>query len=430
MDTYPVARDGKGTEKNTLASSPTSTCPDPSGKVVSAGTNGEIVQWQAFFFDPTTNLVSPTRRASGAPSNSTASEPGNPGPTTRKNNSLVGLINERRNRNEEKIQKSLRSRNPSERTLRRVGHEAPRGDGRIGGIDVFEMDYQVRWAFPLVFNAEQRNGDIYGPFILFPPLVGCRSRKRTTVPPPPLSLQCLPLWCGKGCGEEALMLLPGLRFDLTVVAYQLLRTCMRCRYDGTASFESAVENGLAASLSLLSLHPAESPHRLSPGFSLLSTNLTRCNLATKTTLGREDEGEVSLAGSGPSSRAADRDGFSASPSRVDMFGVSGHSDGFESSGTVRGSLERSGTEDAKRGSKKDYNDEGSDSGGSGAFGGMGIRFEARAETGLSFEVDMGGSRRSGREKFDSEHEIMKGEGGADGGGQQSTRRERGRGTAG
>lgn len=113
-----------------------------SGKVVSAGTNGEIVQWQAFFFDPTTNLVSPARRASGAP---TAPALGSaPVPATPlKNNSLVGLINERRNRNEEKIQSSLRSRNPSEPTLRRVGNEAPRGDGRLGGVDVFEMDYRV-----------------------------------------------------------------------------------------------------------------------------------------------------------------------------------------------------------------------------------------------------------------------------------------------
>lgn len=112
------------------------------GKVVSAGTNGEIVQWQAFFFDPTTSVVSPTRRASGAP---VAPESGGtPAPATPLiNNSLVGLINERRNRNEEKIQRSLRSRNPSEPTLRRVGHQAPRGDGRMGGVDVFEMDYRV-----------------------------------------------------------------------------------------------------------------------------------------------------------------------------------------------------------------------------------------------------------------------------------------------
>ena len=122
--------------------------PRRSGKVVSAGTNGEVVQWQAFFFDPTTNLVSPTRRASGAPAATTASGAGGgaPVPATTpplKNNSLVGLINERRNRKEEKIQRSLRSRNPSEPTLRRVGNEAPRGDGRVGGVDVFEMDYRV-----------------------------------------------------------------------------------------------------------------------------------------------------------------------------------------------------------------------------------------------------------------------------------------------
>lgn len=122
---------------------------------MSAGTNGEVVQWQAFFFDPTTNVVSPTRRASGAP---TASEPGRPpAPATPLiNNSLVGLINERRNRNEEKIQRNLRSRNPSEPTLRRVGNEAPRGDGRVGGVDVFEMDYRVRYVVTGLFVARCR----------------------------------------------------------------------------------------------------------------------------------------------------------------------------------------------------------------------------------------------------------------------------------
>lgn len=110
--------------------------PRCSGKVVSAGINGEIVQWQAFFFDPATGFVSSARRASGA----TAPPPAAP----LKNNSLVGLINERRNRNEDKIQRNLRSRDPAEPTLRRVGHEAPRGDGRVGGVDVFEMDYRVR----------------------------------------------------------------------------------------------------------------------------------------------------------------------------------------------------------------------------------------------------------------------------------------------
>lgn len=121
-----------------------------SGKVVSAGNNGEVVQWQAFFFDPATHLQSPTRRASATANTAAVFDDTSPtvptttsAPAVTKNNSLVGLINARRNYKEDKIQKSLRSRDPSERTLRRVGHEAPRGDGRFGGIDVFEMDYRV-----------------------------------------------------------------------------------------------------------------------------------------------------------------------------------------------------------------------------------------------------------------------------------------------
>lgn len=118
-----------------------------SGKVVSAGTNGEIVQWQAFFFDPTAGAVSssPVRRRASAAATAPDGVPAPAATTTAtKNNSLVGLINARRNRSEDKIQRSLLSRDPSEPTIRRVGHEAPRGDGRIGGIDVFEMDYRVR----------------------------------------------------------------------------------------------------------------------------------------------------------------------------------------------------------------------------------------------------------------------------------------------
>ncbi|CAM9480076.1 unnamed protein product, partial [Hapterophycus canaliculatus] len=131
------------------------------GKVVSAGTGGEIVQWQAFFFDPA-HFCAPARRASvtaarepaGADGNAptglsaSASAPGSKGvataaTTATNNSSLVGLINARRDRQEEKVQKSLRSRDPSEPRVLRVGHEAPRGDGRVGGVDLFELDYQT-----------------------------------------------------------------------------------------------------------------------------------------------------------------------------------------------------------------------------------------------------------------------------------------------
>ncbi|CAM9599866.1 unnamed protein product [Scytosiphon promiscuus] len=131
------------------------------GKVVSAGVNGEIVQWQAFFFDPA-HFLAPARRASatsareGAGADGGASAgPSAPASTSgskramtaaavaSNNSSLVGLINARRDRQEEKLQKSLRSRDPSEPRVVRVGHEAPRGDGRVGGVDVFELDYQT-----------------------------------------------------------------------------------------------------------------------------------------------------------------------------------------------------------------------------------------------------------------------------------------------
>lgn len=126
-----------------------------SGKVVSTGTNGNIVQWQAFFFDPAMHLPSPTQRASASaiPGKTAAvfdaisppppTQTATSAPAAAQNNSLVGLINARRNHKEDKIQKSLRSRDPSKPTLRRIGHEAPRGDGRVGGVDVFEMDYRV-----------------------------------------------------------------------------------------------------------------------------------------------------------------------------------------------------------------------------------------------------------------------------------------------
>lgn len=81
-----------------------------------------------------------------------------------------------------------------------------------------------------------------------------------------------------------------------------------------------------------------------------------------------------------------------------MFGVSGRRDGFESPGTTRGSLERAAPEGLKRGSKNDGDDEGGDS------GGMGVRFEAGAETGVRVELHVGGSRGrdSGGEEFVSE----------------------------
>eukprot|EP00752_Nemacystus_decipiens_P018632 g16706.t1 len=252
------------------------------GKVVSAGTNGEIVQWQAFFFDPTSSVVSPARTASGAPA---APVPGStPAPATPLiNNSLVGLINERRNRNEEKIQRSLRSRNPSEPTRRRVGNEAPRGDGRVGGVDVFEMDY-------------------------------------------------------------------------------------------------------------------------------------------RTTLGREDEGEISLSGPGPSSRDIDQDQLGPSPSRVDMFGVSGRRDGFESSGSTRGNLERSSSGDPKnRGSSNEHDEEGSLYG-----GGMGIRFQTGGETGPRVELDVGWSGGRSGDEFGEECGVSRRGGEAAGEGRQSTRQGGGR----
>ncbi|CAM9635048.1 unnamed protein product [Ectocarpus sp. 6 AP-2014] len=214
------------------------------GKVVSAGTNGEVVQWQAFFFDPTVYFdpavpLSSTRRASatGKPSGSDSHSETSASKTTTHgiaaNASLVGLINARRNRQEDKLQKNLRSRDPSEPTLRRIGHEAPRGDGRVGGVDVFEMDYQ-------------------------------------------------------------------------------------------------------------------------------------------TTLGREDEGEITLTVAHPS----DGSDSAFRPSRVDMFGSCGNVDGFESSSTRRG-LEKSANGDSRRGSR--------DQGGRGDGPGLGISVEGGVESGLRVE---------------------------------------------
>lgn len=140
-----------------------------------------------------------------------------------------------------------------------------------------------------------------------------------------------------------------------------------------------------------------------------------CDPVSKTTLGREDEGELSLSGPSPSSHATDRGRFGPSPpSRVDMFGVSGRRDGFESSGSTRGSFERSASEDAKRRSKSGSDDEGSSS------GGMGIRFEAGVETGLRVELDMGGSRERSGQGFGLERGIWRGEGEAAEEGWEST----------
>ncbi|CAN0392359.1 unnamed protein product, partial [Ectocarpus sp. 12 AP-2014] len=228
------------------------------GKVVSTGTNGEVVQWQAFFFDPAvcfdpTVPLSSTRRASatGKPSGSDSHSETSASKTATRgiapNASLVGLINARRNRQEDKLQKNLRSRDPSEPTLRRIGHEAPRGDGRVGGVDVFEMDYQ-------------------------------------------------------------------------------------------------------------------------------------------TTLGREDEGEISLTVAHPSggSDSAFR------PSRVDMFGSCGNVDGFESSSTRRG-LEKSTNGDSTRGSR--------DQGGRGDGPGLGISDEGGVESGLRVEVFSTEFREGGGEGY-------------------------------
>ncbi|CAM9721568.1 unnamed protein product [Ectocarpus sp. 4 AP-2014] len=230
------------------------------GKVVSAGTNGEVVQWQAFFFDPTvcfdpTVPLSSIRRASatGRPSGSDSHSETSASKTATRgiapNASLVGLINARRNRQEDKLQKNLRSRDPSEPTLRRIGHEAPRGDGRVGGVDAFEMDYQ-------------------------------------------------------------------------------------------------------------------------------------------TTLGREDEGEISLTVAHPSggSDSAFR------PSRVDMFGSCGTVDGFESSSTRRG-LEKSANGDSKRGSR--------DQGGRGDEPGFGISVEGGAESGLRAEFVSTLFREGGGEGYEA-----------------------------
>lgn len=92
----------------------------------------------------------------------------------------------------------------------------------------------------------------------------------------------------------------------------------------------------------------------------------------KTTLGREDEGEISLPVAHPSGGG---DG-AFRPSRVDMFGSCGNVDGFESSSTRRG-LEKSANGDSRRGSR--------DQAGRGDELGMGISVEAGVESGLRVE---------------------------------------------
>lgn len=129
-------------------------------------------------------------------------------------------------------------------------------------------------------------------------------------------------------------------------------------------------------------------------------------------------------GSGPASHAADEDELGPSPSRVDMFGVSGRRDGFESSGSTRGSFDRLAPEDAKRGSKSHNDNEG------GGSGGVGIRFEAGVETGLRVELDMGGARRRSGEEFGIQGEELRGASDAAGEEWESARHGGRRGTVG
>lgn len=101
-----------------------------SGKIVSAGTNGEVVQWQAFFFSAPSPFPTPAaspRRES-----------------TLTSGSLVGMVNARRNRKENALQDNFRD--PRAPRLRKVGNYPPTGDGRPGGVDTFEMDYQTSLA--------------------------------------------------------------------------------------------------------------------------------------------------------------------------------------------------------------------------------------------------------------------------------------------
>lgn len=92
---------------------------------MSAGANGEVVQWQAFFTTP-----------SPAPEDS---------PTTAGDGStLVGAVNARRDRKDRIFKETFREgRAPK---LRRVGHDGLKGDGRAGGLDDFEVDYQTTLA--------------------------------------------------------------------------------------------------------------------------------------------------------------------------------------------------------------------------------------------------------------------------------------------
>lgn len=60
------------------------------------------------------------------------------------NSSVVGFVNACRNRKEMAFQEN--NRNPSAPRLRRVGDEPPTGDGRHGGVDPFEIDYDTTLA--------------------------------------------------------------------------------------------------------------------------------------------------------------------------------------------------------------------------------------------------------------------------------------------
>lgn len=108
----------------------------------------------------------------------------------------------------------------------------------------------------------------------------------------------------------------------------------------------------------------------------------------KTTLGREDEGEISLPVAHPSggSDSAFR------PSRVDMFGSCGNVDGFESSSTRRG-LEKSANGGSRRGS--------GDQGGRGDGSGLGISVEGEVGSGLRVEFFSTEFRDGGGEGYEA-----------------------------
>lgn len=99
--------------------------------MVSAGANGEVVQWQAYFVDPP---LPPFNLNADNPETSNDGQ----------SNSLVGAINASRNRKEKVFQRS--NTNPRSQRVRHVGHDPPTGDGRPGGVDAFEMDYRTTLA--------------------------------------------------------------------------------------------------------------------------------------------------------------------------------------------------------------------------------------------------------------------------------------------